>query len=52
MLRPWHNNPFPQFDSLGKLQEWVKPLIEEEERHSRDGTAFSGDPLPPNEKAM
>jgi hypothetical protein len=45
--RPWHNNPFPRFDSLAKLQEWVRPLVEEEERHSRDGTAFSGDPLPP-----
>jgi GDP-mannose 4,6 dehydratase len=52
MLKPWHDNPFPRFDSLGKLQEWVKPLIEEEERHYRDGTVFSGDPLPPNEKAM
>jgi hypothetical protein len=52
MLNPWHDNPFPRFDSLGKLQQWVKPLIEEEEHHSRDGAAFSGDPLPPNEKTV
>jgi hypothetical protein len=31
MCNPWYDNPFPRFDSLGKLQEWVKPLIEEEE---------------------
>jgi hypothetical protein len=51
MCAAWHDNPFPRFKSLNELQAWVAPLIEEEERHTRGQTAFSGDPLPPNMKA-
>jgi len=51
MCTPWHNNPFPRFKLLNELQTWIAPLIDEEERHSDDGTAFTGEPLPPNIKA-
>ena len=32
MCKPWHDNPFPVFGSLGELQDWVEPLIDEEAR--------------------
>lgn len=50
-LKPWHDNPFPRFKTLSELQAWIRPLIEEEEKVGRDGSAFSGDPTPPNKQA-
>jgi hypothetical protein len=50
LLSPWYTNPFPKFDSLVELQNWVATLIEEEERQARDGKPFSGDPTAPNKK--
>ena len=29
---PWKDNPFPRFKSLERLQKWLSPLIEEENR--------------------
>jgi hypothetical protein len=48
MLRVWKDNPFPRFETIEELQEWLKPLIEEEERYDRERKDFSGKPLPPN----
>lgn len=52
MCEPWHDNPFPRFDTLQELQEWVAPLIAEEEEYDQNKNAFSGEPLQPNEKAV
>lgn len=52
MCEPWHDNPFPRFKTLKELQEWVVPLIAEEERYDKERKAFTGDPLAPNEKAV
>lgn len=38
---PWADNPFPQFKSLPELQDWIAPLVAEE----NDGF-FSGKPCP------
>jgi hypothetical protein len=50
MCKPWYENPFPQFDTLKELHDWIAPLIKEEEQYDMDRTKFSGDPLAPNEK--
>ena len=50
MCDPWDDNPFPRFKALHELQEWVKPLVEEEELYDSDSEPFSGNPLPPNKK--
>ncbi len=50
MCAPWHDNKYPQFDTLPQLHKWVKPLIEEEEKYESDGVKFSGNPTPPNGK--
>jgi len=39
---PWKSNPFPETKSLPELQEWIRPLLLEEEKQS-----FSGNPCPP-----
>lgn len=52
MCEPWHDNPFPKFKTLHELQEWVAPLIAEENRYETEGKGFSGDPLAPNEEAV
>ena len=52
MCEPWHDNPFPQFKTLRSLQDWIGPLISEEERYKKENKAFSGDPLAPNDKAV
>lgn len=51
MCEPWHDNHFPRFNTLKELQEWVAPLITEEELYDKKGIHFTGDPLAPNEKA-
>jgi hypothetical protein len=38
---PWQNNPFPQFQLLPELQDWIAPLVAEE----NEGY-FSGMPCP------
>jgi hypothetical protein len=48
MVNPWHSNPFPRFETLEELQEWVQPLIHEEEEFEKNKAPFSGDFLPPN----
>jgi hypothetical protein len=48
MVNPWHSNPFPRFETLEELQEWVLPLIQEEEEFEKNKTPFSGNFLPPN----
>ena len=48
MCDPWHSNPFPRFETLEELQEWVLPLIQEEEEFEKNKTQFSGNFLPPN----
>lgn len=50
MCEPWHDNRFPCFKTLPELQQWVAPLIKEEELYELERKNFSGDPLPPNEK--
>lgn len=50
MCAPWGDNPFPKFKTLRELQEWVAPLIAEEEQYDTKRVAFSGDPIAPNEK--
>jgi len=50
MCEPWHDNPFPHFKTLEELQEWVKPLIEEEIEYEESKTKFTGNPLLPNKK--
>jgi hypothetical protein len=50
MLNPWQDNRFPQFKTLSELQDWARPLVEEEEKAARDECAFSGNPLSPNGK--
>jgi len=51
MLEPWHDNPFPRFTTLAELQDWVKPLIDEEAKVQSEKSAFSGDPILPNKRA-
>ncbi|UDM63521.1 hypothetical protein KIJ96_21425 (plasmid) [Pseudoalteromonas piscicida] len=46
---PWHENPFPRFETLNELHDWVKPLIAEEEAYQENGVHFSGKPLAPNQ---
>jgi len=48
MVDPWHSNPFPRFETINELQEWVLPLIKEEEEFEKNKTPFSGNYLPPN----
>ncbi len=48
MLKPWHTNRFPKFNSLEELQEWVVPLIDEEIKYEENNTQFSGNYLSPN----
>jgi len=36
---PWHENRYPEFDTLKKMQDWVKPLLLEEKQQK-----FSGNP--------
>lgn len=52
MCEPWHDNRFPHFKTLKELQEWVVPLIAEEELYDKEHKAFTGDPLAPNEKTV
>jgi len=52
MCEPWHDNRFPRFKTLKKLQEWVVPLIAEEELYDKERKSFTGDPLAPNEKTV
>jgi len=47
---PWHDNPYPRFKTLEELQEWVKPLIEEEKLYEDERERFTGKPLPPNKE--
>ncbi len=47
-LRPWHDNPFPIFETTDEMQQWIKPLLNEEEEYERTRTQFSGQPLSPN----
>ena len=42
MNRPWRECPLPSFTSLSELQDWVQPLIEEEDQV--DGTNRDFDP--------
>ena len=37
---PWHEDPFPRAKSLAELEDWVKPLLVEEEAGK-----FGGKPL-------
>ena len=48
MCDPWRDNPFPRFDSLEKLQNWVAPLLEEERAYEEKKEPFSAKPLAPN----
>ncbi|MBL7004270.1 MAG: hypothetical protein ISR69_09615 [Gammaproteobacteria bacterium] len=48
MVSPWHSNPFPRFETLEELQEWVTPLIQEEEEFDNNQTPFTGNFLHPN----
>lgn len=48
MQDPWYSNPFPRFETLEELQEWVLLLIQEEEEFDNNKTQFTGNFLPPN----
>jgi hypothetical protein len=39
--RPWKDNPMPQFQTLKQLQEWISPLLQEEEQYQIKQTPFS-----------
>lgn len=39
--QPWRENPFPQLEDLGQIQDWVRPLLDEEEQGM-----LTGDPCP------
>jgi hypothetical protein len=39
--RPWKDNPMPQFQTLNQMQEWISPLLEEEEKYETEKTPFS-----------
>lgn len=39
---PWHENPFPETSDLSTLQQWLQPLLREEEKNK-----FSGQPCQP-----
>jgi hypothetical protein len=39
--RPWKDNPMPQFQTLKQMQEWISPLLEEEEEYQMKQTPFS-----------
>jgi len=39
---PWHDNRFPQFDSLEKLHAWLQPLLKEEEAGEFMGRPCAG----------
>ena len=43
-LEPWPDNWIPTFSSIGQLQDWIKPLLAEEDRLERFNLPFS--PLP------
>jgi hypothetical protein len=47
---PWDDNRFPRFKTLSELQQWIAPLIEEEELYESERKDFSGNPLAPNVK--
>jgi hypothetical protein len=51
MNKPWYDNPFPNFTTLKELQEWVAPLVAEEDEYAKTGKSFSGNPIPPNKSA-
>lgn len=38
---PWHENPIPMGMDLPELHRWLRPLLEEEERATRDGGSLS-----------
>jgi hypothetical protein len=40
-MAPWKNNPMPGYKSFGKLQQWIEPLLAEEQAGK-----FSGHPCP------
>lgn len=42
MLKPWPPTSVPAFDRLEALQEWISPLIAEEQAARRDGQPLSG----------
>ena len=35
--QPWSENPFPCFKELSRLHDWIKPLLDEEEREFLTG---------------
>jgi len=37
MCAPWHDNAYPQTNSIDELQEWIMPLIEEEQTGQLSG---------------
>jgi len=37
---PWHERPFPDETKLEGLQEWIRPLVDEEERYFASGVPF------------
>lgn len=37
---PWHERPLPITEDLSALQEWVQPLVVEEQRYARYDAAF------------
>jgi hypothetical protein len=39
--RPWKDNPIPQFQTLKQIQEWISPLLVEEEEYQTRKTPFS-----------
>jgi hypothetical protein len=39
--RPWKDNPMPQFQTLKQLQEWISPLLQEEEQYQMKQMPFS-----------
>jgi len=41
--QPWHENPLPIFKDLGQLQNWISPLLKEEEEGM-----LTGNPCPAN----
>lgn len=41
MNTPWSDNPFPKFKSISEMHDWIKPLLNDEEKVVDDKTGFT-----------
>ncbi|MDZ4810870.1 MAG: hypothetical protein SGI96_21755 [Bacteroidota bacterium] len=41
MNTPWSDNPFPKFKSISEMHNWLKPLLDDEEKVSDGNAGFT-----------